>query len=149
MTHKRNLYLGIDGVILTRGIVPALHLNRFLKYVLNLYTVSWLSSRCHGDSKATIRYLSQFLPKDTLALLNQIQPTAYRLDKTEAINMREEFFWIEPELFDSEKNTLKEYGKLASWIKLDLIKSPNQLLNLTNSKLLLRNEVLGGGELKI
>ena len=136
MTSKRDLYLGIDGVILTKGVLPALHLNRFLEYVLNLYTVSWLSSRCRGNSQETMRYLSQFLFGDTISLINRIQPTTYRLDKTEAIDFSRDFFWIEPELFDSEKNMLKKHNKLTSWIKLDLIESPNQLMNLTNSRLL-------------
>lgn len=133
------MYLGIDGVILTKGVVPALHLNRFLEYVLNLYTVSWLSSRCRGNSKDTARYLSKFLSKDTILLTNKILPTTFRLDKTEAIDFSKDFFWVEPELFDSEKNALKKHNRLTSWIKLDLIKSPNQLMNLTNSRLLLRN----------
>ena len=132
---RKNIYLGIDGVILTKGVIPALHLDKFLKYILANYSVSWLSSRCHGSSDDTIKYLSQFLLPDSVTLIRGIKPTSFQLDKTEAIDFSKEFFWLDGQLFDSEKNILKEHGGYDSWIELDLIKNPNQLLYLINSKL--------------
>ena len=131
---KRNIYLGIDGVILTRGTVPALHLEMFLSYILTRYSVSWLSSRCRGKSEETVNYLSQFLPPTTINLIRKIKPTNFDLDKTEAIDFTKRFFLLDGPLFDSEKNTLKKYGKYDSWIELDLIKKPHQLLNLTRGR---------------
>ena len=135
---KKTIYLGIDGVILTRGVVPALHLDKFLKHILANYYVFWLSSRCQGNSEATVKYLSQFLPAETVDLIKTIKPTKFRLDKTEAIDFSKEFYWLENQLFDSEKNTLKEKNKYNSWVELDLIKNPNQLFNLINNKLALK-----------
>jgi len=134
----KNLYLGIDGVILTKGVLPALHLDRFLKYILVNFSVSWLSSRCRGNSEGTVKYLSQFIMPDTVILIKGIKPTNFHLDKTEAIDFNEEFFWLDGPLFDSEKNTLKEHNDYDSWIELDLIKNPNQLLHLINSRLILK-----------
>lgn len=136
--NKRNLYLGIDGVILTKGILPALYLDDFLKFLLKNFSVSWLSSRCRGSSENTVKYLSQFLSPATLALVKKIKPTNFSLDRTEAINFNKDFFWLDGGLFDSEINTLKEHKKFNSWIELDLIKSPNQLLFLINNKLVFR-----------
>ena len=144
MKQKKNLYLGIDGVILTRGVVPALHLDRFLVYILRTYNVSWLSSRCRGNSEDTISYLSQFLPGETISLMRKVKPTTYSLDKTEAIDFSKDFFWLESELFDSEKNVLKKYNKLNSWIELDLIKFPDQLMNLTDSNLFTKRDFIRG-----
>lgn len=135
---RQNIYLGIDGVILTKGVVPALHLDKFLTYILGHYSVSWLSSRCRGSSDYTSKYLSQFLPPETVALTAGIKPTSFQLDKTEAIDFSKEFFWLDGQLFDSEKNTLKKHGEYDSWIELDLIKNPDQLLYLLNNKFLLR-----------
>src|SRR5437867_2897679 len=135
MRIKRNIYLGIDGVVLTRGVSPALHLDKFLKYILENYSVLWLSSRCHGNSKDTVKYLSQFLLPETVELIREIKPTDFHLDKTEAIDFSKEFFWLDGQIFDSEKNTLKKHGEFDSWIELDLITKPNQLLYLVNSKL--------------
>ena len=132
----QDIYLGIDGVILTKGVTPALHLNIFLENIVRRFNVSWLSSRCRGSREIVEKYLSQFLEPSTIALTRAIKPTKFNLDKTEAIDFNHDFLWIEPELFDSEKNILKKHNTFSSWIELDLIKSPNQLEDLTNSKLL-------------
>lgn len=132
---RKSLYLDIDGVILTKGVVPALHLDKFLRYVLNHYSVFWLTSKYRGDTREIIKYLSQFLFLDLIHLLEQIKPTSFDLDKTEAIDFSEDFFWLDDELFNSEKNTLREHNALDSWIELNLIKNPDQLSDLVNYKL--------------
>ena len=136
-TLLKNIYIDIDGVILTRGGMPAQHLDKFLGYILSNYCVFWLTSRCHGNTKYTVKYLSQFLLPDTLALIARIKPTDFRLDKTEAIDFGKKFFWLDDELFASEVNTLREHDKYDSWIEVNLIKNPNQLIHLINNKLFL------------
>ena len=135
---RENIYLDIDGVILTRGVLPAQHLDKFLKYILGNYSVFWLTSRYHGETKKIIGYLSQFLTPEIISLLGQIKPTSFDLDKTAGIDFNRNFFWLDNELFDSEKNTLRIHNVYDSWIELDLIQNPNQLLYLINSKLNLR-----------
>jgi len=132
---KKNVYIDIDGVILTKGVVPALHLDKFLKYVLGKYSVFWLTSRCHGDSKYTLSYLSKFFPEETVNLFKQIKPTNFLVDKTEAIDFNKRFFWLDNEIFESEKTTLIKNGKYDSWIEVNLIKDPNQLLHLMRNRL--------------
>ena len=132
---RQNIYIDIDGVILTKGGTPALHLDKFLRYILSNYSVSWLTSRCRGDSKYTVKYLSKFLLPEIIALIERIKPTSFQLDKTEAIDFDKKFFWLDDELFVSEEKTLKEQGKYDSWIEVDLIKNPNQLIYLINHKL--------------
>lgn len=131
---QKNLYLDIDGVILTRGGVPAQHLDKFLRYILSNYSIFWLTSRCRGDSDYTVKYLSQFLLPETLALTKKIKPTTFQIDKTEAIDFTRSFFWLDDDLFASEKNTLKNHNEFDSWVEVDLIKNPDQLLNLISSK---------------
>jgi len=133
---RRNIYIDIDGAILTRGATPALHLNKFLDYILNNYSVFWLTSRCRGDSKYTVNYLSQFLLPEIISLLKKIKPTNFLIDKTEAIDFDKNFFWLDEEIFASEANTLIEHDKYDSWIEVNLIKNPNQLLHLIKKKLL-------------
>ena len=133
--NLKNIYLDIDGVILTRGVTPALHLDKFLSYVLDKYSVYWLTSKYRGDNKQIVKYLSQFLLPDVMPLINQIGQTNFTLDKTEAIDFDREFYWLDDELFDSEKNFLKARSVYDSWIQLNLIDNPNQLLSLINGKL--------------
>ncbi len=72
-------------------------------------------------------------------LIKKIKPTNFSLDRTEAIDFSKNFFWLDKELFDSEKNTLKAHNKYNSWIELNLIDCPNQLLNIINSKNTFKN----------
>lgn len=65
-----------------------------------------------------------------------IKPTNFQLDKTEAIDFNKRFFWLDDELFDSEKNTLRQHQKYDSWIEINLKENPNQLLDLTRKALL-------------
>lgn len=132
---KKNIYIDIDGVILTKGVLPALHLEKFLRFILNNYSVFWLTTRYHGNPKEIIKYLSQFLTPETLLLASQIKTTSFRLDKTEAIDFNKAFFWLDNELFDSEKNVLREHHNYDSWIKVDLIQAPDQLLSLMKNRL--------------
>lgn len=134
----QNIYLGIDGVILTKGVVPALHLDKFLKHIVSQFNVYWLSTRCRGGVAHTEKYLSQFLEQETIGLIRPIKTTDFYLDKTDAIDFRQDFYWLESELFDSEVNALKKQNKFSSWIKLDLIGFPNQLGSLTDGKLQLK-----------
>lgn len=143
---KIDLYLEIDGVILTRGVTPAPHLETFLAYILDNYSVSWLTSWCKGNNVPTVKYLSRFLSRECVALVKKIKPTNFILDKTEAIDFNKNFFWLDKELFDSEKNTLKRHDVYESWIELNLMKNPNQLLDLVNNELSVTKQVLGGGE---
>lgn len=140
----QNIYLGIDGVILTKGVTPALHLDQFLKHIITNFNVSWLSSRCRGNSDVTEKYLSQFLETDTISLIHAIKPTSFSLDKTEAIDFNKNFFWLDSELFDSEKNTLRQHNDYDCWIELDLINNPDQLLHVIHSKLSIKNNNFGG-----
>ena len=131
----KNVYIDIDGVILTKGVLAAAHLEKFLTYILKNYSVFWLSPRCRGNSKNIIRYLSRLLPTETVNMLKKIKPTDFSIDKTEAIDFNQSFFWLDNEIFESEKTTLIKRGKFDSWIEVNLIKSPNQLLYLMNNRL--------------
>ena len=134
MKHlQKDLYIDIDGVVLTKGVIPALYLEIFLKYILKNFSVSWLSTRCNGNSNQPANYLSRFLSEDCIKLVKKIKPTTYSIDKTEAINFNRDFYWLDNELFASEENTLKEHGKYDSWIKVNLIENPNQLLDIIKS----------------
>jgi len=115
--------------------MAAAHLEKFLTYILKNYSVFWLSPRCRGNSKNIIRYLSRLLPTETVNILKKVKPTDFSIDKTEAIDFNQSFFWLDNEIFESEKTTLIKRGKFDSWIEVNLIKSPNQLLYLMNNRL--------------
>jgi len=126
-----NIYLDVDGVILSKhGLLPSKHLKTFLKYVTDNHDVYWLTSHCKGDSEYTVNYLSRFFNQEIIELLKIIKPTNWQKNKTEAINFKEDFLWLDDYVFDSDLEVLKRNNKLDSWVKIDLEKNPYQLLDV-------------------
>ncbi len=134
----KNIYIDIEGVILTRGGAPAQHLEKFLRYILKNYNVYWLTTRCKGDTKYTLEYLSKFIGPEVAILLKKIRPTNFSIDKTDAIDFQNRFYWLDDEIFASEKNALTKMDKYDSWIEINLMKNPDQLMHLMKSKLQFR-----------
>jgi len=130
-----NIYLDIDGVIITSNLQPAEHLGEFLKYILESHNVYWLTTHCKGDGSNAITYLKQFLPNELIELCEKIKPTNWQTLKTEAIDFSKDFLLLDDYLLEAEKEVLKNHEKLSSWIKIDYDKNYNQLLNLLLFKL--------------
>jgi len=81
-----NIYIDIDGVILTNDLRPAKNLKKFLNYILRKHDVFWLTTHCKSDSSEVITYLRQFLPNELIKLCEKIKPTNWQTLKTEAID---------------------------------------------------------------
>jgi len=125
-----NIYIDIDGVILTNILRPAEHLGEFLKYILEKHKVYWLTTHCKGDSSGAIMYLRQFLPDELIKPCAKIKPTNWRTLKTEAIDFSKDFLLLDDYLLEAEKEILKNHEKLDSWLQIDLDKNPAQLLEV-------------------
>ena len=106
-----NIYLDIDGVILTKEGKPAKNLDLLLEYITNNHDVYWLTTHCKGDAKYTVNYISRYFKPKTIKYLNKIKPTTFNTLKTEAINFDSDFLWLDDYLFDSEIQILKEKNK--------------------------------------
>ncbi|MEK7072577.1 MAG: hypothetical protein AAB969_03335, partial [Patescibacteria group bacterium] len=53
----KNLYLDIDGVLLTKHGDMALHLVDFLNFATNNFDCYWLTTHCKGDAASAIFHL--------------------------------------------------------------------------------------------
>jgi hypothetical protein len=124
---QSNIYLDVDGVLLTHDLHPADHVHEFLDFVINHYSTYWLTTHCKNDTQHVVEYLSRILPQKTIHLLNNIKPTSWDLAKTEAIDFSRPFMWFDDYLFDFEKIELLRHNALDNWIEVDLSKNPNQL----------------------
>ena len=127
-----NIYLDIDGVILTKNQQPAPYLKEFLSFLSKHYPTYWLTTHCKGDANHTINYLSQFLDTETIQILKKVQATNWQTAKTEAIDFNKSFLWFDDQIFEFEKEKLVKHNCLKSWIKVNLIKNPNQLKDILN-----------------
>jgi len=122
-----NIYLDIDGVLVGRGRVPALHLKEFLTACLNHSPTYWLTTHCKGDADTAVLYLEQILDKETLELTKKIKPTDWSHSKTEGIDFSVPFIWFDDYVFEFEKEQLRKKHCFGSWIQIDLVNNQNSL----------------------
>lgn len=125
-----NIYLDIDGVLITKGGTEANHLAYFLERATTWHTCYFLSTHCKGDSSHALDYLSQFVSNDALDLLEQAEPTNWATQKTEAINFNSPFIWLDDYTFHAEREVLAEHDALRQLILVDLGKNSDQLLQV-------------------
>ncbi|MBX7225715.1 MAG: hypothetical protein K1X55_06775 [Chitinophagales bacterium] len=116
-----NLYLDIDGVLLTtkNTRIPPCS-SEFISFIVEHFDCFWLTTHCKGDSNVAIKYLSQYYDVFLLEKLSRIRSTNWDMLKTEAIDFANEFIWLEDCPMNAEKSVLKEKGKLESLLIVDL-----------------------------
>ena len=122
-----DIYLDIDGVILTKDHTQPFFLKEFLTWLLAHHTVYWLSTHCKGDTTHLMAYLSQFLDAEIFNLVKSIRPTNWERFKTDAIDFSSKFVWLDDYIFEKEKEVLRKENALTSWIPMDLKHNPKQL----------------------
>ena len=57
-----NIYLDIDGVLLTKKGEPVFYIEKFLKIITDNCVVHWLTTHCRGGENGTVDYLRDKLP---------------------------------------------------------------------------------------
>jgi hypothetical protein len=130
-----NIYLDIDGVLLTNTLYPAKSANEFLRYILKEYpeTTYWLTTHCNGDTSVPIQHIGHLFEPDVQKLMTKIKPTSWQTAKTRAIDFTKPFLWFDDNLFYEEKETLLKNDALDSWIEVDLAKDEDHLGKILTS----------------
>jgi hypothetical protein len=124
------IYLDIDDTLLHTDIYnrrAANHLKPFLEYMTKNHDVYWLTTHCNGDPSVPVAYLNRFVSPDITPLLLKIKPTKWEVLKSEAINMDEDFLWLDDTLSDGDEKALEAKKKLNCFAKIDLDENPNVL----------------------
>lgn len=126
----KNLYLDIDGVLLTKQRKAAEHVTEFLGYVTGRFNCYWLTTHCDGNATTAFLYLVGKLPSEAVPLLEKIKPTRWKLWKPSGIDFSKDFFWLDDYAFEGDRKILEEHGVLNKLVTVDLQGNPNQLLDL-------------------
>lgn len=124
------IYLDIDDTLINTDMYnmrPANHLKEFLEYVLKNHDVYWLTTHCDGDATTAVSYMNKFVPSEITDLIMRIKPTRWKVLKTEAINMDEDFLWFDDTLSWGEEQELKKNNKIKCYAKVDLDNNPDIL----------------------
>lgn len=126
-----NIYLDVDGVLLTKEGKPAQHLDIFLRNIV-MFDCYWLTTHCKGNTDRVIGHLFNKIPLQSLYIAQTFKPTNWISWKTEAIDFTKDFLWLDDNIFVTEERVLKSHNCLHKFIKVDLINNPDQLISLFN-----------------
>ncbi len=110
-----NIYLDIDGVILSTAS-PQEDIEAWLNYMLdNFPNIYWLTTHCRGGENQTKFWLSDKLPTRLVERMSKhIQATDWGVLKTDAIDFTKPFIWFDDNLMLSERQILEQHSCLAS-----------------------------------
>lgn len=127
-----NIYLDIDGVLLADMKIISRHADEFLQAVVSKYptTTYWLTTHVWMGENVVSHSLAPYLREDTQSYLEKIKPTYWDDFKTDGIDFLQPFLWFDDDLFEEEKNVLKQHDALESHVMVDLVNKPDQLQNL-------------------
>lgn len=128
-----NVYLEINGVLLSSETRVANYADEFLQAILEKYPNStyWLTLHNWNGENRTKEVLTPHLTPETVKLLDKIKPTKWNDVKTEAINFDEDFLWFDSHLWPDELKALEEHEAAEQFILVKLGEDPDMLKKLT------------------
>ena len=130
-----NIYLDIDGVLLTKQGEPASYLREFLDYIVQRHTPYWLTTHCKGDAGPTIAHLKRKLPPELHTYVQAVGPTNWDVLKTDAIDFTKDFRWLDDAVMQSEEEVLQNHNALHKLISIDLQGKPARLKEIIENQL--------------
>ena len=129
-----NLYLDIDGVLLTDSLEnhgnPTPHSEELLKVATTKHKCFWLTTHCHGGENRTTEYLYPKFPLKVREYLDKISPTNWGSWKTDAIDFSQDFRWLDDDIYQPEYDALTKNSCSEKLITVNLRENPNQLKDI-------------------
>jgi hypothetical protein len=134
------LYLDIDGVLLRRrhpgmfdGFEPADGCLEFLEWATSRFRCRLLSMRCRSGfldgSRRAFRLAGAPLDDPRWAALNLIEPALWSVNKTEAIDPKSDFWWVDDDPTDHDRDWLRAHNREDRLIEVSSDSDPDALLH--------------------
>lgn len=132
------LFLDIDGVMLRRrhaGMFDGFELApaclEFLEWATARYRCRWLSMRCRSGfldgSRRAFHHAGARLDDPRWAVLDLIEPAAWSVNKTEALDPAADFWWLDDDPTAHDRNWLCAHGLLDRLIEISADRDPHAL----------------------
>lgn len=113
-----NIYLDIDGVLITKEIKPAEGVTEFLKYFTENHHCFWLTTHCRAGECRAEEYLEGVLPEKAMKYARKVKPTNWQTYKTEAIYFSRDFRWFDDNIMAKEILDLKKHNVMDNFVKV-------------------------------
>jgi hypothetical protein len=132
------LYLDLDGVLLRRrhaGIFDAFEIAPdcvdFLEWGTVMFRCRWLSSRCRQGWPDGVRrafgHAGAALDDPRWRVLDQIEKAAWRVSKTEAIDPASDFWWLDDDPTEHNRDWLCAHHREDRLIEISSDRDPTAL----------------------
>jgi len=119
------LFLDIDGVLLRRrhsgmfdGFELAPHCLDFLEWAMRRFQCRWLSTRCRSGlldgSRRAFGLAGAPFDDPRWAVLNLIEPATWSVNKTELIDPRSDFWWLDDDPSEHDRDWLRVHDREES-----------------------------------
>ena len=134
----KKLYIDIDGVLITaKNSIAPLVIDRFIQFITSNFDCYWLTTHCKGDLTHCLNYLKGYLSENSISASSPVKATNWDTLKTEAINLEEQFFWLDYYVLSVEKKILEQAVKIDSLIPVDLCRENelNRIIGILKDKL--------------
>jgi hypothetical protein len=135
---KPFLYLDVDGIILGKSrpdsteTVVAQGAATFLNVCLKYFNCYWLSTHCNdGDTKSLISMLRRYGDDKLVEAASKIRAAKWTTMKTEAIDFKSDFFWIDDAPLAYEIDELEKHDVDDRLVTFDTRVDPDALVYLT------------------
>lgn len=141
---RPRLYIDCDGVILRSGTNSVWNLSwsvapgafEFLTWATERFACFWLTARCRDGGIAVIEHaIRRALPAITLPptwrdLIRAIPVAKWRSLKTDGIELRSNWWWIDDSPQPEALLHLEQHGALDRWIETNTDVDPDDLLRV-------------------
>lgn len=117
-----NIYLDIDGVLLTKECKQMPHLKDFINTLFSIPNseIFWLTTHCKENrTDKVFTHIGNVIDEEIINLLHKVKPTKWDTLKTEAIDFTNKFIWFDDNILEIEKKILSRNNALSSWIKVE------------------------------
>ncbi len=117
-----DIYLDVDGVLLTKDGKEMPHLREFLNAVFDLVgeNVYWLTTHCKdGSTDRVLQHIRGRLDDDVFSMLEGVKGTSWNTFKTDGIDMQRRFLWFDDVIDETDYRRLEELNREYALLKVE------------------------------